>query len=469
MLQSESFRHAALYAGLFAVSMIVLIAVIYTTMDNSFRGSLLRASNDDLQSIQKAYAAGLPRGKGVHEAKEMIEDRMLAPDETDRFLLQSASGKRLAGNMPPMAPHAGTFDLHYPEQDGKVHDVLGSGAFLSRDVYAYVGRDRQEAQQTELSVLKDFAGIFLGSIFLAALSGLFLGRNFLARIDRISATCHSIMAGRLGERIPAGDSQTELGRLATTINGMLDRIQTLMQSLEQVTNDIAHDMRTPLTHLRHSLERAHKAGATREQYAAAVENALHETDQLLEMFAALLRIAEIEAGARRDGFVAVDLGKLLDRAFEMYRPVMHDEHRPFRVDAASGLAVRGDPRLLLQMISNLLDNASIHTPRGAAVTLRAHLAEGRPTLVVTDAGPGISPEDREKVFRRFYRREQSRTSPGSGLGLSLVAVIAALHEATVRLEDGNPGLRVVIRFPEDKALAMSSMPDRMTAELALQC
>jgi signal transduction histidine kinase len=444
--QSESFRHAAIYAGLFAVSMIVLTALVYVTMDRAFRADLLRASTDDLTSIQKAYVAGLPRHRGVHEAREMIEDRMLAPDDQDRFLLQSGASERLEGNMAPMTPRSGVFSLN-EKINGVTHEILGRGVLLAPGVYAFVGRDTAGARATEQQVLRDFAWILLGSILLAAVSGLVLARSFLRRIDAISGTCRSIMAGRLGERIPAGKGKTELERLAQTINGMLDRIQVLMESLKQVSNDIAHDMRTPLAHLRYSLERAKNGTATPEQYRAAIQSAIAESDQLLEMFAALLRIAQIEAGAQRDGFEQVELGQVLRRAYDIYKPVMEEGARPFAIEAQEGARAAGDPQLLLQMVANLLDNAAAHTPAGTPVRALVKTDAGGSAIIVADEGPGIPVEDREKIFRRFYRREQSRTSPGSGLGLSLVAVIAGLHGAQIQTEDNAPGFRVAIRFP----------------------
>jgi len=440
-----------MYAGLFAISMIVLTALVYVTMDRAFKADLMRASNDDLTSIQKAYVAGLPRGKGVHEAREMIEDRMLAPDDKDRFLLQYGLSERLAGNMPAMEPHSGVFTLYYPRDKASgsqaTQEILGHGIFLAPNLYAFVGRDTFGARVTEQEVLREFGWILLTSILLASVSGLLLGRSFLRRIDAISDTCRSIMAGRLDERIPVNGGKTELERLAATINGMLDRIEVLMDSLKQVSNDIAHDMRTPLAHLRYSLERTKIGASTPEQYRAAIEAAIAESDHLLEMFAALLRIAQIEAGARRDGFRQVELGQVLRRAYDIYKPVMDDGAHPFEIEAHDALHISGDPQLLLQMVSNLLDNAAAHTPSGTPVRAEAISDEGRPAIIVADKGHGVPQEDREKVFRRFYRREQSRTSPGSGLGLSLVAVIAGLHGADIQVSDNAPGFRLAIRFP----------------------
>jgi len=254
------------------------------------------------------------------------------------------------------------------------------------------------------------------------------------------------MMGRLGDRIPTEGRQNELERLGSAINAMLDRNQTLMESLKQVSTDIAHDLRTPLTHLRHRLERARSDAVTTEDYAGAVEAAIADCDQLLTIFTALLRIAQIEAGARRAEFREVALDELVERVRDIYKPVMDDTRHPLEVRAGAHMPVRGDPQLLMQLISNLLENAIHHTPEGTPTVLESGIQDGRPFLAVADRGPGIPQADRANVLKRFFRREQSRTTPGSGLGLSLVAAIADVHNATLELADNNPGLRAVVTF-----------------------
>lgn len=448
LLRTDSFRHAALYAGLFAVSMLVLIAIVYVMLDQSFKANLQREINDDLTSMRTAYATA-KRGKAVHEAAEIVEDRLLAPDADDVFLLQR--GKvRVAGNLPAMAPRLGELYMSAPSQPrskggAEGHTILGRGAMLSADVYAFVGRDLHQVNDTETGILHAFGIVLVVSLLLASTCGLLLSRTFLRRVDAVSDTCRGIMAGRLGERIPAGGGD-EFERLGQAINDMLDRIQTLMETLRQVSTDIAHDMRTPLTHLRHRLERIHDEASTPEEYAAAVDGAVTECDKLLAIFSALLRIAQIEAGARRSEFCPVDLRHVVEQARDIYAPVMDDAGRTFQVTVDPVPPVRGDEQLLLQLVSNLLNNAIAHTPKGSAISLACKNGNNGVVLTIGDRGPGIPVEDRDKVLRRFYRREQSRTQPGSGLGLSLVSAVADLHEADMRLEDNHPGLRVELRF-----------------------
>ncbi len=450
VFQTESFRLAAIYAGLFVGSMAILIVLVYMIVGHALELDLLQDLADDLVSIHKAYASELLKkpNKAIHEAKEMIDARLLAADNDDVFLLQDGTGKRLAGNLPVMTPKTGILRLSVRTPIGGERPILGRGEFLAPDIYAFVGRDMVEATETENDVLRAFALVLVASLIMASAGGFLLSRSFLRRVDAITGTCRAIMAGRLGDRIPAPrGTHNELDRLAGTINDMLDRIGALMDSLRQVSNDIAHDLRTPLAHLRYRLERTRIDSICPEECAAAVDGAIADADNLLAMFAALLRIAQIEAGARQAGMEDVDLVPLLVRVGDLYKPLMDDAEHPFDTQLSPCVLVRGDPQLLLQLFANLLDNAVHHTPAGTPITLTAEMSDKRPTVIIADEGPGIPVEDRQKVFRRFFRCEQSRTTPGSGLGLALVSAIIDLHGADISLRDNKPGLCVVVKFP----------------------
>lgn len=448
ILQTETFRLAATYAVVFLGSMVLLIVLIFVIVSNAFEANLLRDSRDDLAAIGRAYAEARP-GRALHEANEMIEDRLLATDTADVFLLQ-AGGKRIGGNLPVMRPSMGVLRFSYPRALGGAtagHTLLGQGRFIARGVYAFVGRDLYSARLAENELFEAFALVLVASLVLAGAGGLLLSRSFVKRVDAITATCRSIMAGRLDERIPTKGTRNELDLLAASINAMLDRISVLMASLNQVSNDVAHDLRTPLAHLRYRLERVREEARSTDDYAQAVEAAIGDCDQLLAVFAALLRIAQIEAGARLAGMQAVDLGEILEKVVGLYEPVMDDTGHPFEAHVARDLYLSGDPQLLIRLFGNLLDNAIRHTPAGGHISLTAERRGSGATVSVADEGPGIPKEDHDKVFRRFYRREQSRTTPGSGLGLSLVRAIAELHGAEVSLDDNVPGLVAVVQFP----------------------
>lgn len=450
LFQSESFRHAALYAVLTAVSMAALITIIYLLLDNSFKSNLLREVDDDIVAITKSYATAKP-GRALHEAEEIIDDRLLAPDEDDVFLLMNGR-ERVAGNLPVMPVQSGVVTLTLPSDthdiaEARHRTVLGRGVMLAPNVYAFVGRDLKELARTESAVIYAFAGVLLASLVIAAISGVLLSRSFLGRVDAVADTCRGIMAGNLSERIPPSRNSGEFERLGHTINDMLDRMESLMESLQQVSTDIAHDLRTPLSHLRQQLDRAYRKAQTVTEAHAALESGVSECDNLLSIFSALLRIAQIEAKARRGAFQDIMLKDIIETAQEVFQPSMADAGHRFVVASQPVPPICGDQELLLQLVSNLLDNAISHTPAGSTVTLSCRATDAGIDLAVADNGPGIAAHERDKVLRRFYRCEQSRTTRGSGLGLALVAAVAELHQAKLLLTDNVPGLRVTVSFP----------------------
>lgn len=435
IIHTESFRLAAIYAAIFLASILLFSVLVYFTVDAAFRTEALRTADGNIASIANGYA-----GEGLREAKEVITQDMAAPDASDFFLLQHGAVK-LAGNLPAMAPVAGIVSL---KAGGRA--VLGRGVFLAPGLYVFAGRDLSVMHRTEESILHTLAWIFAGALIVAAFGGALLSRSFLARMDDITRTCRAIMEGRLSDRIPIRGRRDELDSLALVINQMLDRISALMENLRQVSNDIAHDLRTPLTRLRSRLERAGGEARTPAEYAAALNGALSETDEMLALFSALLRIAQIESGSRRAGFSAVDLAGLVNHVAEIYRPVAEDAGHDFMVQTLAVPSVQGDRELLVQLLANLIENAIRHTPPGTPITLGLAVQGEKPLLFVADRGGGIAADQRERLFHRFTRLEQSRTTPGNGLGLALVAAIAELHGAAVAMSDNRPGTRVDVRF-----------------------
>ncbi|HVI22571.1 MAG TPA: HAMP domain-containing sensor histidine kinase, partial [Myxococcales bacterium] len=281
-------------------------------------------------------------------------------------------------------------------------------------------------------------------------------------IDAINRTTNAIIEGNLSDRVPAQGTGDELDRLAANLNRMLDRIQALMGNVRQVSSDIAHDLRTPLTRLRHRLEAAR---AQSPEQGPVLDRALEDIDELLAMFSALLRIAQIEAGAHRASFERVDLAEVFRHIADTYAPVADDQGQRLVSDVAPDLAIRGDRQLLVQMLANLVENALRHTPRGSTITLGLTDTPHGPRGVVADTGPGIPEEAREKVFQPFYRLEASRSTPGSGLGLALVAAIAGMHGIVIELSGNDPGLKVTLEFPRAPA---ASAPVRSRGTEALK-
>jgi signal transduction histidine kinase len=285
------------------------------------------------------------------------------------------------------------------------------------------------------------------TIVLGFVGGLVLSRTFLARVGAISRAAEKIAQSDLAERIPRSNKADDLDDLAGTLNRMLDRIAGLMATLRHVSNDIAHDLRTPLGKLRLRLDTVLRSAHTVGAYEAAVRRAIDDLDSVLETFAALLRIAQIEAGKRRSGFKQMSLSAMVQEVVEAFSPSAEESGHALSARIAAGVNAIGDSELVTQMLVNLTENSLNHTPAGTAIEISLERTSNGSCLSVADRGPGVPPEERERIFQKFYRLEQSRTTPGTGLGLSLVAAVADLHGVRVRVEDNQPGLLVALDFP----------------------
>jgi signal transduction histidine kinase len=475
IFHTESFRLAALFAALFLGLAGALIAVVYWIVEDTQTAALVNVIDADINTINNGY-----REKGLEEAVEIVRQRLGSTDYSNvdlpggYILLQDSLHGKLAGNLASLQPKLGLISLPRPrrvreehkESESREHSqardaqteglhveklrpprrgiVLGKGVYLAQGVYLFVGRDTATIAAARTRILQAFAWLTGATIILAALGGILFSVQFLRRIDAIARTCNAIVAGRFNDRIPLRGSDDELDRLARAINTMLDRIAALLDNLRQVSSDVAHDLRTPLTHLRQRLEHANVKSRTVEDYSAAVSQAIADTDQLLAIFSALLRISQIEAGTRVAAFSEVSLSELLNRIYEMYRPVAEDRGHVLQREVHDDIKVRGDAELLTQLFVNLIENALRHTPPGTSIRIALDTAPGNAVARICDTGPGIAADEREKVLRRFYRVTTSRSSPGNGLGLALVAAIAKLHQAKIELSDNSPGLCVSI-------------------------
>ena len=457
---------AALFLGLAGA----LIAVVYWIVEDTQTAALINVVDADISTINNGY-----REKGLEEAVEIVRQRLGSLDYSNvdlpggYILLEDTTHGKLAGNLTSLQPQLGLISLPRPRREHEEHKekehragehvdsagevksyphrrgvVLGKGVYLAEGVYLFVGRDTATIAAARSRILQAFAWLTGATIILAAVGGIVFSVQFLRRIDAIARTCNAIVAGRFNDRIPLRGSDDELDRLARAINTMLDRIAALLDNLRQVSSDVAHDLRTPLTHLRQRLENAHVKSHTMEDYSAAVSQAIADTDQLLAIFTALLRISQIEAGTRMAAFSEVSLSDLLNRIYEMYRPVAEDQGHVLAREVREGVKVRGDAELLTQLFVNVVENALRHTPVGTKIVIALDTSSDAATAKVCDNGPGIAPEDHEKVLRRFYRVATSRSTPGNGLGLALVAAIAKLHQARIELSDNAPGLCVSI-------------------------
>jgi signal transduction histidine kinase len=438
---TEGFRIGAIFVAVFALAAGAMTLLTLITVDREFKSQIVQFALEDIAAIQDGY-----RTEGVSEAREVVDQRMAVPSTSDFFLLEDG-GTRLAGNLRPMPPRIGTFTLSYRVQGHDRH-ILGVGASLSRKIYAFSGSDLHRANRAQQHLLYALLWVFAGALAAAVLAAAFVSHGFLRQTDVIVKACRTIMAGDLKARIPSRGTHDELDRLAETINAMLDRIASLMENVKQVTNDIAHDLRTPLTHLRHRLEQARETATTPKDYDHALEGGILAADDALHLFSALLRIGEIEARARRAGFAPLDLEALLKQLRDLFVPVAEDAGHRLEFVLNARACVFADKELLTQLFVNLIENAIVHTPSGTKVTVRLGAQEGCATVVVSDDGPGVPANEHEKLFQRLYRREASRSRPGYGLGLPLVSAIADLHGATLKTETcGTQGFCVRLSLP----------------------
>lgn len=307
--------------------------------------------------------------------------------------------------------------------------------------------------ETRIATVEQSVGTALiWSIGIAALLGIGGGawrrRVYLKRVDAIARTAEAIIDGDFGRRMPVRGAGDDLDKLADALNHMLDRINTLMVSLRQVSSDVAHDLRTPLSRLLQRLADARLHAGSVADYEAAIDSAAAEAERLLATFSALLRIAQVEGAVPRDGFREVDLSATADTVVDAYRPDAEEAGLVLLSEIVPDLSVQGDAELLTQAVANIVENAWRHTIPGTVITLRLWQDRACNTcLEVADNGPGVQPHDLPRLTNRFFRAQRSRTTAGSGLGLSLVAAVAELHGAAIRFHDATPGLRVQLTFP----------------------
>lgn len=442
--RSAPFRIAAYYAGLFALSVALLFGFVYWNSTVELTQQLRTATQDESQSLNALY-----RERGWDALRAEVDERAQRGAVSGPFYaLQNLEGRRLAGNIGPLESFDGWKQIYRHLSRNKDDDAafaLLLGTPLDKGLLV-VGRSLAPIDELQ-EVLLSGLGWTLGlTVVLALLGGIAMSRSALRRVETIVAASNEIMEGNLARRLPVSGAYDEIDRLAETINRMLERMQTLIEGLHQVSSDIAHDLRTPLGRLRQRLEAARRAGSNADGQSATLDHAVAEVDAILETFGALLRIAQIESGVRRSRFAVFDLSALTHDIVESFAAVAESRDQRITGRIAPDVSLRGDRELLAQALVNLLENAMQHSPPRTWIEVVLEAAADGPVVTVSDNGPGIPATEYENIFRRFYRVERSRTTPGSGLGLALVKAIADLHEARVELADNAPGLRVTLHF-----------------------
>jgi len=446
LTRTTSFRLVLLYVLVFSASVLALASLTYfvatSALDQQIRARI-QAESDGLRD--EFMSGGLTRLMGAVEERRRgrLRDGLV-------YSIFDAGGHRLFGTLPASSLIEGWSEVRGPpdgdEPEGETERLAVLGLKLPGNDWVLVADDIGRVSVLGQVVLRAFGVVVLLSVTIAIIGGVVISLGFLRQVEAISNTAEAIIAGDLRRRIPLRSGGDELDRLAATLNRMLDRISDLMESLRQVSNDIAHDLRTPLGRLRQDLEEVRRLPRASGDYERAIDQAIAESDDILETFGALLRIAQIESGSRKSGFRTVDLSELVEQIAETYRPVAEDEGRALVAAAASGVLIEGDRELLAQMIINLVENAIAHTRAGTTIELLLERVGKEGVLSVSDNGPGVPPEELQNIFKRFYRLEPSRGAPGNGLGLSLVDAIAGLHGLAIEACGRAPGLRVGLRF-----------------------
>jgi signal transduction histidine kinase len=452
LLRSTAFKLTAVYLVIFALfALFVLGYVAWNTR---------RLLDDQIRSTIDAEITGLAeqhRVGGIRRLVNIIERRTREPGAS-LYLVTTPRGERLAGNIDALPPGAldqpGESELPYSrgtEGNDRPHRAIVRVFVLEAGFRLMVGRDVEERERLRV-IIRRAGGWSLGLVLILGCFGAwFVTRRVLKRIDGMNATAQSIMAGDLQGRIAVTGTGDELDQLALNLNAMLERISELMSGMQQVSDNIAHDLKTPLTRLRNKAEEALRTAQKPEELKAALDGTIEEADNLIRVFNALLMIARLEAGQVQGQMSPVDASALAADVGELYEALAEAAGVAFTCKIAPALKLQGNRELIGQALANLLDNAIKYGRQeaGSAAVVELSVSQVGDAIlfVVADRGPGIPEADRERVLERFVRLDQSRSKPGFGLGLSLAAGVARMHSGTIVLDDNKPGLRVSITIP----------------------
>jgi signal transduction histidine kinase len=439
-------RFAAIYAALLALSASALAMFLWWETAGLLDRQTEAAIRADAQGLSERWTEG-----GLPALVLTIDDRLTQNVDDDAiYLLVDGQYRRLAGNLrrwPEGVSETGAPYALLVERAG-VRSLARVQPFeLPGGFHLLVGRDVRVRAQLRSLLTDALLWALLVVLAMGAAGALVVRSLFRRTLANISATSAAISAGDLTQRVRLSGTGDEFDLLAETINDMLDRIARLMDGVRQVSNAIAHDLRTPIARARARLEDAALHSANEAELRAAIERAMADLDGIAGVFQALLRIAEIEAGSRRSAFATLDLAPLLADLAELYAAAAEERGLRLETETPPYLPAYGDRDLIQQALANLLDNAVKFSPEGGAVRLSAVPGPGGVEIAVADQGPGIPPIDRERAKQRFFRGEAARNTPGSGLGLALVQAIAQLHGGTLRLSDASPGLVAVLYLP----------------------
>jgi signal transduction histidine kinase len=452
LLTSTPFRLTLVCIGSFVAATAVIVIIVAWRANDLLTNEVVQTLAAEITGLREQFDAG-----GPERLAAVVSERAAQPGSS-LYLLVDATGRNIAGNLASLPAEltaaGGRMLFHYVRHGGREGGGERRGVGVALPVQGgfvlVVGRDIEDLHRFAGAMGRlGLIGIALIALFGTA-AGLLISRSTLRRIDAVTHATRSIMEGDLAKRIPRNGSGDELDRLSASLNAMLTRIEELVMTLREVSDNIAHDLKTPLTRLRNRAEAALRAADGAATYRDALTKSIEEADELIKTFNSLLLIARLEGGTIAESMAPVDPAAVIGDVGELYEPVADEVGLRLEITAPGGLVLVANRELISQAVANLVDNAIKYGgsgEAGATIGIALRKAADEIEISVTDRGPGVAPEDRERALKRFVRLEKSRSRPGSGLGLSLVAAVARLHGGSIRLEDNAPGLRAVLRLP----------------------
>jgi signal transduction histidine kinase len=449
-VRTTTFKLTIVYLTVFALFAAFLLAYFALNTRRLFTEQITATVEAEVNGITEQYRSG-----GIRRLVQVIESRSSQPGSS-LYLVTTPEGQGLAGNVGylPMGTleSNGWSETEYRRLDDPAseHHALIRVFQLPGGFRMLVGRDLDDREKVHNIVIHAGRWSVALVVILGLAGGFFVTRRALRRVDAMTETTRTIVEGNLSERLHVAGTGDELDRLAENLNAMLDRIEALMRGLTEVSDNIAHDLKTPLTRLRNRAEEALRVAKTDTDYRAALESTIDESDDLMRTFNALLMIARAESGHAREDMEDFDAAEVARGIGELYEPLADEKGLSLKIEAPAPIMIHGQRELVSQALSNLVDNAikyAVPDGKEGAIVVTADAEPECVLLSVADNGPGIAEADRARVVERFVRLETSRSEPGSGLGLSLVSAVARLHGGELILRDNNPGLKAIIALP----------------------
>ncbi|MGH6834986.1 MAG: ATP-binding protein [Methylocella sp.] len=461
-LRSRTFKQALIWIAIVGAVLFALLGYVYRSTVSYVRSRSDHAIMAELAILEKTYASA-GRGGLIAMIAQRLADQ---PFVGSVYLLADSAFAPLAGNLadwPSAMQGSSGWDNFSAREGGPMwratFDTLPDGSHL------LVGKDVDDLDEFAHKIKVAMALCILWIIVLGGAVSVSITRRTVGRIESINMTSRAIMQSGLGQRIPLRGTRDEWDELAANLNSMLDRIDALMGEVKQVTDNVAHDLRTPLARMRGRLERAYDQQRDGDYDHSLIADTMADLDGVLRMFSSLTRISQIEAHDRTAEFHPVNLAEIASEVVELFDAAAEDKGGELKAVGDPCVPARGDRDLLFGAVANLVDNAIKHGRDAGQVTVEVKQTDSGGVISVADDGPGIPVDEHQHVFKRFYRLEQSRSTPGNGLGLSLVAAVARLHGARIEMVDNAPGLKIQLRFPAPAACA-STQPNAVHSAAA---